>query len=81
MGALIEILLFALPFLAYLVWWRMAGRKPGHEPSSRLIVLAAAGVLCGLAGAIWYGLSRSSSGDNYEPARLEGGRILRGTLR
>jgi cytochrome c oxidase assembly factor CtaG len=77
MGVLIEIFFFALPLLAYLVWWRMAGRKPGHEPSKRLIVLAAVGVLCGLVAAAYYGLSRSLEGDDYAPARLERGGIVR----
>lgn len=77
MGVLIELFFFALPFLAYLVWWRVAGRKPGHEPSRRLIALAAIGVLCGLAAAVYYGLSRSLEGDAYAPARLERGGIVR----
>ncbi len=81
MGVLIELVFFALPFLAYLVWWRVAGRKPGHEPSRRLVMLAAIGVLCGVAAAVYYGLSRSLEGDAYEPARMERGGIIRGTVR
>lgn len=81
MGVLIELFFFALPFLAYAVWWRMAGRKPGHEPSKRLITLSAIGVLCGLGAAIYYGLSRSFEGDDYTPARIERGGIVRGTVR
>lgn len=77
MGVLIEFFFFALPFLAYLAWWRVAGRKPGHEPTRRLVMLAAIGVLCGVAAAIYYGLSRSLEGDDYEPARIERGRIVR----
>lgn len=77
MGVLIEFFFFALPFLAYLAWWRVAGRKPGHEPTRRLVMLAAIGVLCGVAAAIYYGLSRSLEGDEYEPARIERGRIVR----
>ncbi|MDB5377485.1 MAG: hypothetical protein JWR00_1931 [Rubritepida sp.] len=81
MGVLIELFFFALPFLAYLVWWRVAGRKPGHEPSRRLVMLAAIGVACGVAAAVYYGLERSLEGDTYVPARMERGGIVRGTSR
>lgn len=81
MGVLIELFFFALPFVAYMIWWRVAGRKPGHEPSRRLITLAAIGVVCGVGAAIYYGLSRSFQGDAYEPARMEQGGIVRGTTR
>jgi len=79
MAALLEFALFALPFLVYLAWWRLAGRKPGHEPSQRIVMLAAIGVACMLAGAVYYGLSRSfDRGDKYVPARIEGGAIRSG---
>lgn len=77
MGVLLELAFFALPFLAYTAWWRLAGRKPGHEPSRRLVTLAAIGVVCAVAGAIYFGLSRSLQGDAYVPARIESGRIVR----
>ncbi|WP_424812912.1 hypothetical protein [Roseococcus sp. YIM B11640] len=78
MGLLIELFFFALPFLAYLTWWRLSGSKPGHEPSRWMIGLAAVGVLCGLAAAIYYGLSRSlGEGEAYVPARIESGGIRR----
>lgn len=79
MAALIEFAAFALPFLIYLAWWRIAGRKPGHEPSQRLVMLAAIGVLCMLASGVYYGLSRSfERGEKYVPARIEGGGIRQG---
>lgn len=79
MAALLEFSLFALPFLIYLVWWRVSGRKPGHEPSRRILTLAAIGVACGVAGAVYYGLSRSfERGERYVPARIEGGVITPG---
>ena len=81
MGILIEFGFFALPFVAYMIWWRLAGRKPGHEPSRRLVTLAAIGVVCGVAASIYYGLSRSVVGDAYVPARMEQGGIVRGTTR
>jgi drug/metabolite transporter (DMT)-like permease len=79
MAALLEFALFTLPFLIYLAWWRLAGRKPGHEPSRRILTLAAIGIACGVAGAVYYGLSRSfERGEKYVPARIEGGVITRG---
>ena len=79
MAVLLEFSLFSLPFLAYLLWWRLLGRKPGHEPSQRIVMLAAIGVVCAVAGAAYYGLSRSfERGEKYVPARIEGGMILRG---
>jgi len=79
MAALLEFSLFALPFLAYLAWWRLAGRKPGHDPSRRILVLAAIGVASGVAGAVHYGLSRSfERGEKYVPARIQGGVITPG---
>ncbi|MDB5411709.1 MAG: hypothetical protein JWR10_44 [Rubritepida sp.] len=82
MGVLIEFTFFALPFLAYVVWWRLAGRKPGHEPSKRLVGLAAVGVACGLAAAVYYGVSRSlNQGERYVPARIERGEITHGPAR
>ena len=45
----------------------------------RLVMLAAIGVGCALAGAVYYGLSRSMDrGQTYVPARIEGGAIIRG---
>jgi len=79
MALLLELALFALPFLAYLTWWRLAGRKPGHEPSQRLVMLGVVGVICMVAGGVYYGLSRSfERGEKYVPARIEGGEIRRG---
>ncbi len=79
MAVLLEFALFALPFLLYLAWWRIAGRKPGHEPSQRIVMLAAIGVFCMVAGGVYYGLSRSfERGEKYVPARFEGGEIRRG---
>ncbi len=79
MAGLLGFFLFALPFLAYLAWWHLKGRKSGHEPSQRILMLAAIGVACGVAGAIYYGLSRSfERGEKYVPARIEGGVITPG---
>jgi cytochrome c-type biogenesis protein CcmH/NrfF len=70
---LVEILLFLLPFAAYGLWRRM---NPNTQPSTILLVLAGLGVVLMLAGAFWYGASRSMRpGTTYVPAHLEGDRI------
>lgn len=73
MPYLIEALLFLLPFAAYGLWRRL---NPSAQPSTILLVLGAAGVVLMLAGAVWYGTSRSMPrGAVYVPAQLEGERI------
>jgi hypothetical protein len=70
----IEVILFLLPFAAYAVWRRF--NPAVVEPSSRLLALAIAGVACALAGAVWYGLSRSMDrGAVYVAPRLSGDAI------
>jgi len=70
---LVEILLFLLPFGAYALWRRF---NPSAEPSSRFLALALIGIALGLAGAVWYGLSRSMDRSaTYVPARLDGDHI------
>lgn len=79
MAVLLGFFLFALPLLAYLLWWQVSGRKPGHEPPRAALALAAIGIVCGVAGAAYYGLSRSfERGETYVPARIEGGVITPG---
>lgn len=73
---LIELLLFLTPFAAYGLWRKL---NPHHEPSTVLLVLAAIGVVLMLAGAFWFGLSRSMPpGTTYVPAHIEGERIAPG---
>jgi hypothetical protein len=70
---LIELLLFLTPFAAFGLWRRA---NPSAEPGAILLALAALGVALMLAGAVWYGLSRSMApGSAYVPAQLEGARI------
>lgn len=70
---LIELLLFLMPFAAYGLWRKI---NPHHEPSTVLLVLAGIGVALMLAGAFWFGLSRSMPpGTTYVPAHLEGDHI------
>ncbi|HZH47891.1 MAG TPA: hypothetical protein VEY31_14770 [Roseococcus sp.] len=76
MAWLIELGAFALPFLLYALWLRVGGRR--MEPSRATLSLAAVGIACMLAGALYYGLSRSlERGERYVPAQFEGGRIRR----
>ena len=76
MPYLLELLLFLAPFAAYGLWRKM---NPRTEPSTILLVLAAAGIALMLAGAVWYGTSRSMPrGTVYVPAHLEGERIAPG---
>ncbi|MBR0660257.1 DUF6111 family protein [Neoroseomonas oryzicola] len=73
MPYLVELLLFLAPFAAYGVWRRM---NPSTEPSTILLVLSGTGVVLMLAGAFWYGSSRSMApGEAYVPAHLEGDRV------
>lgn len=76
MAWLIEVAAFAVPFLLYALWLRLGGRR--MEPSRATLSLAVVGILCMVAGAIYYGLSRSlDRGERYVPAQLEDGRIVR----
>ena len=78
MPYLIEALLFLAPFAAFFFWRRL---NPGREPSGVLLVMAACGAALMLAGAVWYGLSRSSApGSTYVPARIDGNEITPGHM-
>lgn len=73
MPYLVELILFLAPFAAYGLWRKM---NPRAEPSLILLVLAGSGVALMLAGAFWYGTSRSMApGSAYVPAHLEGDRV------
>lgn len=76
MPYLIQFLLFLLPFAAYGLWRRA---NPDTEPRTIVLVLGSIGVVLMLAGAFWFGVSRSIDRDAaYVPARMEGGRIVPG---
>ena len=76
MPYLVETLLFLLPFAAYGLWRRM---NPRTEPSTILLILAAAGVVLMIGGAFWYGEQRSlAPGTTYVPAQIEGDHIAPG---
>ena len=78
MPYLIEALLFLAPFAAFILWRRL---NPGREPSGVVLVMAACGAALMLAGAVWYGLSRSSApGSTYVPARIDGNEITPGHM-
>jgi drug/metabolite transporter (DMT)-like permease len=68
LALLIELLLFVTPFAGFLLWRRL---NPGRPVPARVVWLLAAGILCGLGGAIWYGFSVSIAPDSvYVPAQL-----------
>ena len=69
MPTLIELLLFCLPFLAFLLWRRLGPAVERVDP--RLLPLALAGLVLALAGAAWFALSRDlRRGEVYVPAEL-----------
>lgn len=72
----VQALLFLLPFAAFGLWRRV---KPGSQPGTILLVLGVAGIVLGIAGGTWFGLSRSMErGTVYVPATLQGDRIAPG---
>ena len=75
MALLAEVFLFALPFLAYILWRRS---NPSIEPGSGLVLAAALGLVCALAGMLWYGFSRSLEAGVYVPPHMEDGRLVPG---
>ena len=83
--ALIELALFAIPFLLYVVflWATKAGVMDAESwPVSRLIWLAL--VACGLViGSFVYFASFSGSppGSTYIPAHIEDGKFVPGQVR
>ena len=73
---LVELALFLVPFVLFVLWRFMAIER---GPSSRAVAIAAC-VLAVLAGAlIW--LSQEDAlppGATYEPARLQNGKVVSG---
>jgi Family of unknown function (DUF6111) len=68
-----------LPFLAYLVYARLA-RKTGILDGAPWLGLAAAGVaLLAVSLVSWGLLTGADPGERYVPARIEDGRLVPGT--
>jgi hypothetical protein len=68
-----------LPFLAYLIYARLA-HKTGRMSDAPWIALAAAGVgLMAVSLVSWSILSGSDPGETYVPARFEDGELLPGS--
>jgi len=68
-----------MPFLAYLIYARLA-HKTGGMGDAPWIALAAAGVgLMAVSLVSWGILSGSDPGETYVPARFEDGRLVPGT--
>jgi drug/metabolite transporter (DMT)-like permease len=72
---IIALLLFALPFGAFVLWRR---RNPDGEPSRTLLLLAIIAVAASVGSAAWYGLTRREAPGVYVPPRVEDGRIIPG---
>ena len=70
-----EVLLFLIPFLAYMAWRRL---NPGVEPGPRLLLAAAVGVVLVLASLLWFGFSRSLEAGIYVPPHLQDGVMVPG---
>lgn len=78
MPYVIELILFLLPFSAYALWRRF---NPTAEPSGPMLIAAGLGLVFALAGAVWFGQSRSLDRSSvYVPAHIEGERIEPGHL-
>jgi hypothetical protein len=69
-----EIGLFLVPFALFVVWRILGPRMPPW-----LVWAAAVAVMAMAGGTVWYGLDRRTApGSIYDPAQLEGGRIISG---
>ncbi len=75
MSFIVAILAFLLPFAAFMVWRR---RNPDAEPSSPLLMLAAAAMVAAVGFAAWYGLSRREAPGVYVAPHVQDGRIVPG---
>lgn len=76
MPYLLELILFLLPFGIYLLWRRA---NPTADPGWPTLITAFIGLALALAGAVWFGQSRSIDRNSvYVPAHLEGDRVERG---
>jgi hypothetical protein len=82
-GFLQAIIPFILPFLLYFAWAWLARRQslatPGAVP---WIGLSAAGLVVSASALLWFAESRAlPDAGLYQPARIEGGRIIDGGTR
>jgi len=68
MPYLFDLLLFLLPFAAFLLWRRL---NPAVELDAWTVPLVVAGLVLALAGALWFGFT-GGEGRNvvYRPAEL-----------
>ncbi|WP_043339328.1 hypothetical protein [Belnapia moabensis] len=65
---LVELLLFLAPLGGFMLWRRL---NPGQAVPTGLVWALAIAIFCGIAGAVWYGLSVSiAPGTVYVPAQL-----------
>lgn len=78
-----EILLFALPFLAFAGWLLFARRSPldGAEWRPHWTRLVLAGMFVVVASLVMTGLTAQRHADGYVPPRFEDGRLVPGHFR
>ncbi len=78
-----EILLFALPFLAFAAWLVFARRSPldhaAWKPQWTRLMLA--GLFVVIASLVMTGLTAQRHEEGYEPPRIEDGRLVPGHFR
>jgi len=84
-SVLIEIGLFALPFLIYALMLIVSRRDVAHPDSwtlKRVAVVAAIALVLVIASLIYLAhFSGAPPGSTYQPARVEDGRFIPGTAR
>lgn len=73
---LLELALFAAPFLAFAAWWALAA---AGLPTPGALALVLAGTAALVLGGAWYaGVHSLPPGQRYVPATLSGGTITPG---
>ncbi|QXM23606.1 hypothetical protein KO353_09780 [Elioraea tepida] len=82
-GVLQAVIPFLAPFVLYFFWAWLARRPALADPRSvPWIVLCAAGLALSAGALLWFAETASLPKEGrYEPARIEGGRIIDGGMR
>lgn len=82
-GILQALIPFLAPFLLYVAWAWLARRPEHGEPRAvPWIALSAAGLALSAGALLWFAETNALPPDAaYQPARIEGGRIIDGGAR
>jgi hypothetical protein len=82
-GFLQAVIPFLLPFLLYFAWSWLARQRAMDNPRAvPWIALSFAGLILSAGALLWFAESRAlPDGGLYQPARIEGGRIIDGGTR